>query len=62
MFKIEYYNDKIMVVGYVDYEHTPSGRSYKVNAKNNNIALACDMSETDDVVCVCLETNEEYYV
>lgn len=57
-----YYNDKIMVVGYVDYEHTPAGRSYKVNAKNNNIALACDMSETDDVVCVCLETNEEYYV
>ncbi|MBO5716241.1 MAG: metallophosphoesterase [Clostridia bacterium] len=57
-----YFDDKIMVVGYVDYEHTPAGRAGKVNAKNNNIALACDMSETDDVVCVCLETNEEYYV
>ncbi len=57
-----YFDDKIMVVGYVDYEHTPAGRAGKVNAKNNNIALAFDMSETDDVVCVCLETNEEYYV
>ena len=57
-----YYDDKIMVVGYLDYEHTPAGRAGKVNARGNNIALACDMSENDDVVCVCLETNEEYYV
>lgn len=57
-----YYNDKIMVVGYLDYEHTPSGRAGKISSKNNNIALACDMSENDDVVCVCLETNDEYYV
>ena len=57
-----YFDNKTMVVGYVDYEHTPAGRAGKVNAKNNNIALACDMSENDDVVCVCLETNEEYYV
>ena len=57
-----YYNDKFMLVGYLDYEHTPAGRSGKVTANNNNIALACDMSENDDVVCVCLETNDEYYV
>ena len=57
-----YFDNKTMVVGYVDYEHTPAGRAGKVNSKNNNIALACDMSENDDVVCVCLETNEEYYV
>ena len=57
-----YFDNKIMVVGYVDYEHTPAGRAGRVNAKNNNIALACDMSENDDVVCICLETNEEYYV
>ena len=57
-----YYNEKTMVVGYLDYEHTPAGRAGKINAKNNNIALACDMSENDDVVCVCLETNDEYYV
>lgn len=57
-----YFDNEIMVVGYLDYEHTPSGRQGKVSAKNNNIALACDMSENDDVVCVCLETNEEYYV
>ena len=57
-----YFDDRTMVVGYVDYEHTPAGRAGKVNSKNNNIALACDMSENDDVVCVCLETNEEYYV
>ena len=57
-----YFDNKTMVVGYVDYEHTPAGRAGKVNAKNNNIALACDMSENDNVVCVCLETNEEYYV
>lgn len=57
-----YFDNKTMVVGYVDYEHTPAGRAGKVNARNNNIALACDMSENDDVVCVCLETNEEYYV
>ncbi len=57
-----YFNDRIMVVGYLDYEHTPAGRVGKVNAKSNNIALACDMSENDDVVCVCLETNDEYYV
>lgn len=57
-----YFDNKTMVVGYVDYEHTPVGRAGKVNARNNNIALACDMSENDDVVCVCLETNEEYYV
>ena len=57
-----YYADKTMVVGYLDYEHTPAGRSGKINAKNNNIALACDMSENDNVVCVCLETNDEYYV
>lgn len=58
----EYYSDKTMVVGYLDYEHTPAGRSGKINAKNNNIALACDMSESDDVICICLETNDEYYV
>ena len=57
-----YFGDKTMVVGYLDYEHTPAGRSGKVTAKNNNIALACDMSENDDVVCICLETNDEYYV
>ena len=57
-----YFADKTMVVGYLDYEHTPAGRAGKINAKNNNIALACDMSENDDVVCVCLETNDEYYV
>lgn len=57
-----YFVDKTMVVGYLDYEHTPAGRAGKINAKNNNIALACDMSENDDVVCVCLETNDEYYV
>ena len=57
-----YFDDRTMVVGYVDYEHTPAGRAGKVNSKNNNIALACDMSENDNVVCVCLETNEEYYV
>lgn len=57
-----YFDNKTMLVGYVDYEHTPAGRAGKVNAKNNNIALACDMSENDDVVCICLETNEEYYV
>ena len=57
-----YFDNKTMVVGYVDYEHTPAGRAGKVNSKNNNIALACDMSENDNVVCVCLETNEEYYV
>lgn len=57
-----YFNDKIMVVGYLDYEHTPTGRAGKVTAKNNNMALACDMSENDDIVCVCLETNDEYYV
>lgn len=57
-----YYNSKTMVVGYLDYEHTPAGRAGKVNAKNGNIALACDMSENDDVVCICLETNDEYYV
>lgn len=57
-----YYSDKTMVVGYLDYEHTPAGRAGKINAQNNNIALACDMSENDDVVCVCLETNDEYYV
>ena len=57
-----YFNDKTMVVGYLDYEHTPAGRAGKIAAKNNNIALACDMSENDDVVCVCLETNDEYYV
>ena len=57
-----YYSDKTMVVGYLDYEHTPAGRSGRINAKNNNIALACDISENDDVVCFCLETNDEYYV
>lgn len=57
-----YYNDRIMVVGYLDYEHTPAGRAGKVTSKANNIALACDMSENDDVVCICLETNDEYYV
>ena len=57
-----YFSDKTMVVGYLDYEHTPAGRAGKINAKNNNIALACDMSENDDVLCVCLETNDEYYV
>jgi serine/threonine protein phosphatase 1 len=57
-----YFSDKTMVVGYLDYEHTPTGRAGKINAKNNNIALACDMSENDDIVCLCLETNDEYYV
>ena len=57
-----YFDDRTMVVGYLDYEHTPVGRQGKISAKNNNIALACDMSENDDVVCLCLETNEEYYV
>ncbi len=57
-----YYTDKIMVVGYLDYSHTPAGRAKKINAKCNNIALACDMSENDDVVCICLESNDEYYV
>lgn len=57
-----YFDDRTMVVGYLDYEHTPKGRAGKVTAKNNNIALACDMSENDDVVCICLETNDEYYV
>lgn len=58
----EYYPDKTMVVGYLDYEHTPAGRAGKVSTHGSNIALACDMSENDDVVCVCLETNEEYYI
>ena len=57
-----YYNDKTMVVGYLDYEHTPAGRAGKITAYANNIALSCDMSENDDVVCICLETNDEYYV
>lgn len=57
-----YFNDRIMVVGYLDYEHTPAGRAGRVTSKNNNIALAPDMSENDDVVCICLETNDEYYV
>lgn len=58
----EYYSDKIMVAGYLDYEHTPAGRAGKVSSHGNNIALACDMSENDDIVCICLETNEEYYI
>lgn len=57
-----YYDNKTMVVGYLDYEHTPVGRAGKISAKGNNIALACDMSENDDAVCICLETNDEYYV
>lgn len=57
-----YYDKMTMVVGYLDYEHTPAGRAGKISAKNNNIALACDMSENDEVVCLCLETNDEYYV
>lgn len=57
-----YYSDKTMVVGYLEYQYTPAGRAGKITAKNNNIALACDMSENDDVVCICLETNDEYYV
>ena len=57
-----YYSDKTMVVGYLDYEHTPQGMGGRVLAKNNNIALAPDMSENDDVVCVCLESNDIYYV
>lgn len=57
-----YYKDKIMVVGYLDYEHTPAGCSGKVISKNNNIALACDMSVNDDAICFCLENGEVYYV
>lgn len=57
-----YFADKTTVVGYLDYEHTPAGCSGKVISKNNNIALACDMSESDDVVCLCLESGEVYYV
>lgn len=57
-----YFDDKTMVVGYLDYEHTPAERTGKISSKNNNIALACDMSEDDEVVCLCLETNDEYYV
>ncbi len=57
-----YYENKTMVVGYLDYEHTPAGRAGKISSANGNIALACDMSENDDVVCICLETGAEYYV
>ncbi len=57
-----YYGDKTMVVGYLEYQYTPAGRAGKITAKNDNIALACDMSENDDVVCLCLETSDEYYV
>lgn len=57
-----YYSDKTMVVGYIDYENTPEGCQGKVISKNNNIALACDMSETDDAICLCLESGDVYYV
>lgn len=57
-----YFLNKTMIVGYLDYEHTPAGRAGKVTAKNGNVALACDMSENDDVVCICLETNDEYFI
>ncbi len=57
-----YYKDKTMVVGYLDYGNTPDGLSGKIIKKNNNIAVCCDMSETDAIVCYCLETGDEYYV
>lgn len=58
----EYFKDKTLTVGYLDYEHTPTGLAGKVISRNNNLALACDMSESDDIVCMCLESGEIYYV
>ena len=45
-----------------DFIVYPMHGAGKINAKGTNIALACDMSESDEVVCICLETNDEYYV
>ena len=57
-----YYADKTLVAGYLDYEHMKGAQNGRISRRGNNIALACDMSENDDVVCVCLETNDIYYV
>ncbi|MGM9631467.1 MAG: metallophosphoesterase [Eubacteriales bacterium] len=57
-----YFEDRQMVVGYLDYGNTPEGFAGKVIVKNNNIALACDISENDAVVCYCLESGDTYYV
>ena len=57
-----YYKSKSIIVGYLGYEFTPAGRAGKINAKDGNVALACDMSENDEIVCLCLENGREYYV
>ena len=57
-----YYRSKNIIVGYLGYEHTPEGQRGKINSKNGNTALACDMSENDEIICLCLENGREYYV
>lgn len=57
-----YYKSKSIIAGYLGYEFTPAGRAGKINAKDGNVALACDMSENDEIVCLCLENGREYYV
>lgn len=58
----KYYDGKNIVVGYLGYENTPAGAQGKVCRKGNNVALACDMTENDEIVCLCLENGKEYYV
>lgn len=58
----EYFEDRTTVVGYLDYGHTPAGASGKICKKGSNIALACDVSENDEIACLCLENGREYYV
>ena len=57
-----YYRSKNIIVGYLGYEYTPDWQRGKINSKNGNFALACDMSENDEIVCLCLENSREYYV
>lgn len=58
----QYFDGKKTVVGYLDYGHTPAGASGKICKNGNNIALACDVSESGDIACLCLENGREYYV
>ena len=51
-----YFKDRVVVVG-----HTPTA-SGKIEREGNLIRLDCGVKDGGSLGCLCLETNEEFYV
>ena len=61
-FKRKYFEDTIIIVGHIPTFAICENMRGKIYRSNNNIAIDCGMGHGCRLGCLCLDTDEEFYI